>query len=72
MLPNMFLAYIRLIFRASFVEIATAILLVYNILKMPLDVIDICNSHSAFTIDLLEALYRLETCWAAFNKNCVK
>jgi hypothetical protein len=30
-------------------------------------VIDICNSHCAFTIDLLEAY-----CWAAFNKNCVK
>jgi hypothetical protein len=38
MLPNMFLAYIRLIFRGSFVEI-TAILLVYKILKMPLDVL---------------------------------
>jgi hypothetical protein len=49
-----FLAYIRLIFRGSFVEITTAMLLVY---KIPLDVlvIDICNSHSAFTIDLLEA-----------------
>jgi hypothetical protein len=36
----MFLAYIRLIFRGSFVEIttATSILLVYKILKMPLDV----------------------------------
>jgi hypothetical protein len=33
MLPNMFLAYIRLIFRGSFVEITTAILLVYKILK---------------------------------------
>jgi hypothetical protein len=32
MLPNMFLAYIRLIFRGSFVEITTAILLVYKIL----------------------------------------
>jgi hypothetical protein len=30
MLPNMFLAYIRLIFRGSFVEITTAILLVYK------------------------------------------
>jgi hypothetical protein len=30
MLPNMFLAYIRLIFRGSFVEITTAILLVYQ------------------------------------------
>jgi hypothetical protein len=30
MLPNMFLAYIRLIFRGSSVEITTAILLVYN------------------------------------------
>jgi hypothetical protein len=29
----MFLAYIRLIFRGSFVEITTAILLVYKILK---------------------------------------
>jgi hypothetical protein len=38
MLPNMFLAYVRLIFRGSFVEITTAILLVYKILKMPLDV----------------------------------
>jgi hypothetical protein len=37
MLPNMFLACIRLIFRGSFVEITTAILLVYKILKMPLD-----------------------------------
>jgi hypothetical protein len=37
MLPNMFLAYIRLFFRGSFVEITTAILLVYKILKMPLD-----------------------------------
>jgi hypothetical protein len=34
----MFLAYIRLIFRGSFVEITTAILLVYTILKKPLDV----------------------------------
>jgi hypothetical protein len=34
----MFLAYIRLIFRGSFVEIATAILLVHKILKKPLDV----------------------------------
>jgi hypothetical protein len=36
----MFLAYIRLIFRGSFVEITTAIrvLLVYKILKKPLDV----------------------------------
>jgi hypothetical protein len=34
----MFLAYIRLIFRGSFVEITTAILLVYKILKNPLDV----------------------------------
>jgi hypothetical protein len=34
----MFLAYIRLIFRGSFVEITTAILLVYKILKIPLDV----------------------------------
>jgi hypothetical protein len=34
----MFLAYIRPIFRRSFVEITTAILLVYKILKMPLDV----------------------------------
>jgi hypothetical protein len=33
MLPNMFLAYIRLIFRGSFVAITTAILLVYKILK---------------------------------------
>jgi hypothetical protein len=32
MLPNMFLAYIRLIFRGSFVEITTVILLVYTIL----------------------------------------
>jgi hypothetical protein len=32
MLPNMFLAYIRLIFRGSFVEITTAILLVCKIL----------------------------------------
>jgi hypothetical protein len=39
MLPNMFLAYIRLIFRGSFVEITTAVLLVYKILKMPLDVL---------------------------------
>jgi hypothetical protein len=31
MLPNMFLAYIRLIFRGSFVKITTAILLVYKI-----------------------------------------
>jgi hypothetical protein len=38
MLPNMFLAYIRLIFRGSFVEITKAILLVYKILKMPLNV----------------------------------
>jgi hypothetical protein len=35
----MFLAYIRLFFRGSFVEITTAILLVYKILKMPLDVL---------------------------------
>jgi hypothetical protein len=38
----MFLACIRLIFRDSFVEITTAILLVlkiYKILKMPLDVL---------------------------------
>jgi hypothetical protein len=34
----MFLAYIRLIFRGSFVEITTAILLVYKILKKSLDV----------------------------------
>jgi hypothetical protein len=34
----MFLAYIRLIFRGSLVEITTAILLVYKILKKPLDV----------------------------------
>jgi hypothetical protein len=34
----MFLACIRLIFRGSFVEITAAILLVYTILKMPLDV----------------------------------
>jgi hypothetical protein len=34
----MFLAYIRLIFRGSFVEITTAILLVYKISKKPLDV----------------------------------
>jgi hypothetical protein len=33
----MFLAYIKLIFRGSFVEITTAILLVYKILKKPLD-----------------------------------
>jgi hypothetical protein len=39
MVPNMFLAYIRLIFRGSFVEITTAILLVYKILKMQLDVL---------------------------------
>jgi hypothetical protein len=39
MLPNMFLAYIRLIFRGSFVEITTAILLVYKTVKMPLDVL---------------------------------
>jgi hypothetical protein len=38
MLPNMFLAYIRLIYRDSFVEITTAILLVYKIIKKPLDV----------------------------------
>jgi hypothetical protein len=38
MLPHIFLAYIRLIFRGSFVEITTAILLVYKILKKPLDV----------------------------------
>jgi hypothetical protein len=38
MLPNMFLAYRRLIFRGSFVEITTAILLVYKILRKPLDV----------------------------------
>jgi hypothetical protein len=38
MLPNMFLAYIRLIFRGYFVEITTAILLVHKILKKPLDV----------------------------------
>jgi hypothetical protein len=38
MLPNMFLACVRLIFRDSFVEITTAILLVYKILEMPLDV----------------------------------
>jgi hypothetical protein len=38
MLPNLFLAYIRLIFRGSFVEITTAMLLVYTILKKPLDV----------------------------------
>jgi hypothetical protein len=38
----MFLAYIRLIFRGSFVEIKTAILLVYKILKMPLDVFGYC------------------------------
>jgi hypothetical protein len=38
MLPNMFLAYIMLIFRGSSVEITTAILLVYKILKKPLDV----------------------------------
>jgi hypothetical protein len=38
MLPTMFLAYKRLIFRGSFVEITTAILLVYKILKKPLDV----------------------------------
>jgi hypothetical protein len=31
-------AYIRLIFRGSLVEITTAILLVYTILKMPIDV----------------------------------
>jgi hypothetical protein len=37
----MFLAYIRLIFRGSFIEITTAILLVYKILKMPLDVLGI-------------------------------
>jgi hypothetical protein len=35
----MFLAYIRFIFRGSFVEITTAILLVYKIFKMPLDVL---------------------------------
>jgi hypothetical protein len=29
-------------------------------------VIDICNSHSAFTIDLLEASNK------SINKNCVK
>jgi hypothetical protein len=34
----MFLAYIRLIFRGSFVEITTNIFLVYKILKKPLDV----------------------------------
>jgi hypothetical protein len=34
----MFLVYIRLIFRGSFVEVTTAILLVHKILKMPLDV----------------------------------
>jgi hypothetical protein len=34
----MFIAYIRLIFRGCFVEITTTILLVYKILKMPLDV----------------------------------
>jgi hypothetical protein len=34
----MFLAYIRLIFRGSFVVITIAILLVYKILKKPLDV----------------------------------
>jgi hypothetical protein len=39
MLPNVFLAYIRLIFRGSFVEITTAVLLVCKILKMPLDVL---------------------------------
>jgi hypothetical protein len=39
MLPNMVLAYIRLIIRGSFVEITTAILLVYKILKIPLDVL---------------------------------
>jgi hypothetical protein len=49
----MFLAYIRLIFRGSFVEITTAILLLYKILKKPLDylVIGICTGHAAFTID---------------------
>jgi hypothetical protein len=53
MLPNMFLAYIRLIFRDSFVEITTAILLVYKILKKPFMylVIGICTGHAAFTID---------------------
>jgi hypothetical protein len=35
----MFLACIWLIFRGSFVEITTAILLVYKILKKPLDVL---------------------------------
>jgi hypothetical protein len=34
----MFLAYIRLIFGSSFVEITTAILLVYKVLKKSLDV----------------------------------
>jgi hypothetical protein len=34
----MFLAYIRLIFRGSFVEITIPIVLVYKILKKPLDI----------------------------------
>jgi hypothetical protein len=46
----MFLAYIRLIFRGSFVEITTAILLVYKSLKKPLDVgLQLIYSDSSMT-----------------------
>jgi hypothetical protein len=52
MLPNMFLAHIRLIFRGSFVEITTAILLVYKILKKPLDVFYTSNGFLRILLDV--------------------
>jgi hypothetical protein len=57
MLPNMFLAYIRLIFRGSFVEITTAILLVYKILKMPLGLQQIYSESSMTGTDINNQVY---------------
>jgi hypothetical protein len=50
----MFLAYIRLIFRGSFVEITTAILLVYKILKLPVDVRILYTNNIAVVISTKE------------------
>jgi hypothetical protein len=60
MLPNMFIAYIRLIFRGSFVEILR-ILYTNNIAVV-----------ISTKVPLKMSLIYLETCWVTFNKNCVK
>jgi hypothetical protein len=52
----MFLAYIRLIFRGCFVEITAAILLVYKILKKPLEFRILYTNNIAVVISTKEPL----------------